>query len=396
MSGTNSTSSGKKNFNDSINELDNRRIKKIRPLIPPQILMEDYPLTEKSFNTVASSRKEIENAIDGKDDRLIVIVGPCSIHDVIAAKEYANKLKALSDEVKDDLIIIMRVYFEKPRTIVGWKGLINDPYLDGSYQINKGLKMGRKLLQYITELGLPTAVEFLDTISPQYIGDLVSWGAIGARTTESQIHRELASGLSCPIGFKNGTDGNFKVAIDAIRAASAPHCFLSVTKQGISAIVETSGNKYCHIILRGGNKITNYDENSISDCSSYLQAHDLPKKVMIDMSHGNSMKQFKRQLDVGKDICHQLKECDTRNEILGVMIESNLVEGRQDIPKEGKEKLVYGKSITDSCIGWDDTKKLILELQEASKARRAYNIQNNKNIITKTTHVEKSDPDLLK
>jgi len=394
MSLTPTTPTSKK-FTDSINELDNRRIEKIRPLIPPQILMEDYPLTEKAYNTIAKSRKAIEDAIDGKDDRLIVIVGPCSIHDVEAAQEYANKLKALSEKVKDDLIIIMRVYFEKPRTIVGWKGLINDPYLDGSFQINKGLKIGRKLLLYITELGLPTAVEFLDTISPQYIGDLVSWGAVGARTTESQIHRELASGLSCPIGFKNGTDGNFKVAIDAIRAASAPHCFLSVTKQGISAIVETSGNNYGHIILRGGNKITNYDENSISDCASHLQAHDLPKKVMVDMSHGNSMKQFKKQLDVGKDICRQLKDCDTRNEILGVMIESNLVEGRQNIPKEGKEKLVYGQSVTDSCIGWEDTEKLILDLQEASKARRHHNTQNEKYVIRRTSHVEKSDPDLL-
>jgi len=391
MSGNNS----QKNFNDSINEVDNRRIDKIRPLIPPQILMEDIPLTEKSSATIANSRRELENAIDGKDDRLIVIVGPCSIHDVDAAKEYANKLKEVREKVKDDLIIIMRVYFEKPRTIVGWKGLINDPYLDGSYQINKGLKIGRKLLLYVTELGLPTAVEFLDTISPQYIGDLVSWGAVGARTTESQIHRELASGLSCPIGFKNGTDGNFKVAIDAIRAASARHCFLSVTKQGISAIVETTGNCYGHIILRGGNKGTNYDEDSISDCATHLTAHDLPAKVMIDMSHGNSQKQFKKQLDVGKEVCRQLKEADTRNEILGVMIESNLVEGRQNIPKEGKEKLVYGQSITDSCIGWEDTEKLIYELQEASKARRAYNLQNKISKKRPVLNVEKSDPDLL-
>jgi len=389
------TNNSKNNFNDSINELDNRRIDKIRPLIPPQILMEDFPLTEKAFGTIAASRKAIENAIDGKDDRLIVIVGPCSIHDVEAAKEYANKLKKVSEKVKDDLIIIMRVYFEKPRTIVGWKGLINDPYLDGSYQINKGLKIGRKLLLYVTELGLPTAVEFLDTISPQYIGDLVAWGAVGARTTESQIHRELASGLSCPIGFKNGTDGNFKVAIDAIRAAKASHCFLSVTKQGISAIVETTGNSYGHIILRGGSKGTNYDEKSISDCSSHLIAHNLPSKVMIDMSHGNSQKQFKRQLEVGKDICRQLKEADTRNEILGVMIESNLVEGRQNIPKEGKEKLVYGQSVTDSCIGWEDTEKLIYELQEASKARRAYNLENKTSVIRPIDHVEKSDPDLI-
>jgi len=389
------SSGEKKLFSDSINELDNRRIDKIRPLIPPQILMEDYPLTEKAHSTIFNSRRAIENAIDNKDDRLIVIVGPCSIHDVDAAKEYANKLKAVYEKVKDDLIIIMRVYFEKPRTIVGWKGLINDPYLDGSYQINKGLKIGRKLLLYVTELGLPTAVEFLDTISPQYIGDLVSWGAVGARTTESQIHRELASGLSCPIGFKNGTDGNFKVAIDAIRAASASHCFLSVTKQGISAIVETTGNSYGHMILRGGNKGTNYDEQSISDCATHLSAHDLPVKIMIDMSHGNSQKQFKRQLDVGKEICRQLKEADTRNEILGVMIESNLVEGRQNIPKEGKEKLVYGQSVTDSCIGWEDTEKLIYDLQEAAKARRAYNLQNKKNTVRKSLHVEKSDPDIL-
>jgi len=391
MSGNNS----QKNFNDSINELDNRRIDKIRPLIPPQILMEDIPLTEKASNTIFKSRRELENAIDGKDDRLIVIVGPCSIHDVDAAKEYANKLKEVNEKVKDDLIIIMRVYFEKPRTIVGWKGLINDPYLDGSYQINKGLKIGRKLLLYVTELGLPTAVEFLDTISPQYIGDLVSWGAVGARTTESQIHRELASGLSCPIGFKNGTDGNFKVAIDAIRAAAARHCFLSVTKQGISAIVETTGNSYGHIILRGGNKGTNYDEESISDCATHLTAHDLPAKVMIDMSHGNSQKQFKKQLDVGKEICRQLKEADTSNEILGVMIESNLVEGRQNIPKEGKEKLCYGQSITDSCIGWEDTEKLIYELQEASKVRRAHNLQNKVSKKRPVLNVEKSDPDLL-
>ncbi|KAJ1968494.1 hypothetical protein H4R35_006413, partial [Dimargaris xerosporica] len=279
----------------ALNELDDTNIATTRPLIPPQILMEDQPLSVEAAVTILKGRHGAENIIAGKDDRLIVIVGPCSIHDVEAAKEYAQKLKAYAADAEADLHIIMRVYFEKPRTTVGWKGLINDPNLDGSFAINKGLRTARQLLLDINGIGVPAGVEFLDVISPQYIGDLVSWGAIGARTTESQVHRELASGVSVPVGFKNGTDGGCKIAIDAIKAANSGHHFLSVTKQGLSAIVETKGNKHCHIILRGGNDGPNYDEPQVAAVAQQLQAAKLPKRIMIDCSHGNSNKQYQRQ-----------------------------------------------------------------------------------------------------
>jgi len=294
-----------------------------------------------------------------------VVIGPCSIHDVTAAKEYAGRLLTLREELKDSLEVVMRVYFEKPRTTVGWKGLINDPHMDGSFQINDGLRIARKLLVEINDSGLPAAGEFLDMITPQYVADLMSWGAIGARTTESQVHRELSSGLSCPVGFKNGTDGTIKVAIDAIGAASAPHCFLSVTKYGHSAIVETSGNQDCHIILRGG-KEPNYSAHHVNAVKSGLEKAGLPAQIMIDFSHANSSKQFKKQLDVSGDVAQQI--ANGERAIVGVMIESHLVEGNQSL--ESGEPLVYGKSVTDGCIGWEDTETVLRQLAAAVKARR--------------------------
>lgn len=301
----------------------------------------------------------------GNDDRLLVVIGPCSIHDPVAAKEYAGHLLALRDALKGELEIVMRVYFEKPRTTVGWKGLINDPHMDNSFQINDGLRIARKLLLDINDSGLPTAGEFLDMITPQYLADMMSWGAIGARTTESQVHRELASGLSCPVGFKNGTDGTIKVAIDAINAAGAPHCFLSVTKWGHSAIVNTSGNGDCHIILRGG-KEPNYSATHVAAVKEGLAKAGLPAQIMIDFSHANSCKQFKKQMEVGADVCQQIANGETA--IMGVMIESHLVEGNQN-PDSG-EPLVYGKSITDACINWEDTDIILRQLADAVKARR--------------------------
>ncbi|KAJ3086860.1 hypothetical protein HDU96_004738, partial [Phlyctochytrium bullatum] len=277
----------KRGLSDALNELDDRRIRIIRPVIPPQLLMEDFPLSDRAALTVAGGRLASESIIAGKDDRLLVIVGPCSIHDPKAALEYGARLKAYADTASRELAIVMRVYFEKPRTTVGWKGLINDPFMDGTFQINKGLKLARGLLLDLNEMGIPVGCEFLDTISPQYVADLVSWGAIGARTVESQVHRELASGLSCPVGFKNGTDGNLQVAIDAIRAASIQHSFLSVTKQGLSAIVETTGNDSCHVILRGGSHGPNFDKSSIEASISQLTKHNLEPLVMVDCSHGN-------------------------------------------------------------------------------------------------------------
>lgn len=344
-------------------DLDDNRIIDIKPLTRPQDLMEDIPLSKNSYETIVRTRKDAENIIKGLDDRLIVIVGPCSIHDPNAAIDYAKNLKEYSESCSEDLLIIMRVYFEKPRTITGWKGLINDPHMNNTFKINSGLRIARTLLFNLNDYGIPCGVEFLDTISPQYIGDLVSWGAIGARTTESQVHRELASGLSCPVGFKNGTDGNIQIAVDAIKSAKESHHFLSVTKQGTTAIVKTSGNDSCHIILRGSSKGTNYDKENVS------KAYDKNNnKIMIDCSHGNSNKDFKNQKKVVISISEQLKQNSTS--ICGVMIESNIKEGRQDI-KDG-ENLVYGQSVTDSCIGWEETLELLDMLCEAVKSRRCY------------------------
>ena len=327
--------------------------------------MADLPLTEQASNTVHLARQGVYDVLDGKDDRLVVIIGPCSIHDTVAAIEYGERLKVLIDELKDDLLIIMRVYFEKPRTTVGWKGLINDPDLDGSFHINKGVRKARELLLDLSNMGIPAGHEYLDLITPQYVSDLVSWGAIGARTTESQGHRELASGLSCPVGFKNGTDGRTQIAIDAIRAAQNPHYFMSLTLQGHSAIFCTSGNQYAHMILRGGNR-PNYDRESVNEAAESLESIGLAPNIMVDCSHANSQKQFQKQLGVCRDIMHQLKT--GQDNIFGVMIESHLVEGRQDI--EAGSTLTYGQSITDACIGWDDSKMLLTELADAVREKR--------------------------
>ncbi|MCT7320561.1 3-deoxy-7-phosphoheptulonate synthase AroG [Klebsiella quasipneumoniae] len=344
---------------------DDLRIKEINELLPPVALLEKFPATENAANTVAHARKAIHQILKGDDDRLLVVIGPCSIHDPAAAKEYASRLLPLREALKGELEIVMRVYFEKPRTTVGWKGLINDPHMDNSFRINDGLRIARKLLLDINDSGLPAAGEFLDMITPQYVADLMSWGAIGARTTESQVHRELASGLSCPVGFKNGTDGTIKVAIDAINAAGAPHCFLSVTKWGHSAIVNTSGNGDCHIILRGG-KEPNYTAKHVADVKIGLAKAGLPAQVMIDFSHANSSKQFKKQMEVGADVCQQI--AGGERAIMGVMIESHLVEGNQSL--ESGEPLTYGKSVTDACIGWEDTDTILRQLAEAVKTRR--------------------------
>ncbi|MCL9780230.1 3-deoxy-7-phosphoheptulonate synthase AroG [Vibrio sp. S4M6] len=346
-------------------QTDDVRINQVKELLPPVAVLEKYPATETASSTTFQSRQAIHNILNDKDDRLLVIVGPCSIHDPEAAIEYGKRLKVLRDELGDKLEIVMRVYFEKPRTTVGWKGLINDPYMNDTFKLNDGLRIGRKLLLDLTDMGLPTASEFLDMITPQYVADLISWGAIGARTTESQVHRELASGLSCPVGFKNGTDGNIKIASDAIRSASASHHFLSVTKYGHSAIVETAGNPDCHIILRGG-KEPNYSSEHVREIKDKLAASDLPQKLMIDFSHANSSKQFKRQMIVSEDVSAQIARGDRA--IFGVMIESHLVEGRQDLVN-GKAE-VYGQSITDGCIGWRDTEKVLRELADAVEARR--------------------------
>lgn len=348
---------------------DDTRIAKIEQLLPPVALLEKYPAGEVAVKTVKNARKQAHEIIHGEDDRLLVVIGPCSIHDPKAALEYAQRLKAMRDKYKDTLEIIMRVYFEKPRTTVGWKGLINDPYLNDSYALNDGLRIARKLLSDINELGLPTAGEFLDMITPQYVADFMSWGAIGARTTESQVHRELASGLSCAVGFKNATNGGVKIALDAIGAAEAPHYFLSVTKFGHSAIVSTKGNNDCHIILRGGDKEPNYSAAHVANvCADIAKTGRIPH-VMVDFSHANSCKQFKKQMDVCKDVSAQI--AGGSKQIFGVMVESHLVEGRQDLA-EGKE-LVYGQSITDACIGWEDTEILLQQLSEAVMARRAVN-----------------------
>jgi 3-deoxy-7-phosphoheptulonate synthase len=332
----------------------------------PEALMQELPLSELAANTVAETRQQIYDVLDGKDDRLVVIIGPCSIHDTDAAHEYADRLRKLMDELKDELIIVMRVYFEKPRTTVGWKGLINDPDLDGSFHINKGVRKARELLLSLAEKGVPAGHEYLDLISPQYISDLVCWGAIGARTTESQGHRELASGLSCPVGFKNGTDGGVQVAIDAMRAAQGSHHFISITLQGHSAIFTTAGNDYSHVILRGGSDRPNYDRVSVAGVTAKLESSGLNPRLMIDTSHANSQKQFLKQIEVCRDIIHQIKT--GQDNIFGLMIESHLVEGRQDFTA-GAE-LTYGQSITDACIGWEDSEKLLHELADAVKAKR--------------------------
>jgi len=346
-------------------QTDDIRINKIKDLLPPIALLERFPSTQNASKSVFEGREAIHNIFNGQDDRLLVVIGPCSIHDPKAALEYGERLVKLRETYKDSLEIVMRVYFEKPRTTVGWKGLINDPYMDNSFKLNDGLRIGRKLLLDLNELGLPTAGEFLDMITPQYMADFMCWGAIGARTTESQVHRELASGLSCPVGFKNGTDGTIKVAIDAIGSASAPHHFLSVTKFGHSAIVETTGNTDCHIILRGG-KTTNYDAGSVKTVSEQLDSVGLNNKIMIDFSHANSSKKFENQMLVSNDVSEQIAQGNLG--IFGVMVESHLVEGRQDLV-DGEAK-VYGQSITDACIGWNDTEKLLAQLSDAVITRR--------------------------
>ncbi|AYH42819.1 3-deoxy-7-phosphoheptulonate synthase AroG [Azoarcus sp. DN11] len=345
--------------------IDDVRIKEIKELAPPVHVLREFPATPKAAEVAFEARQAIHRILYGADDRLLVVIGPCSIHDIDAALEYGRKLKAEAARFKDELLVVMRVYFEKPRTTVGWKGLINDPYLDNSFRINEGVRLARKLLWEINEMGLPAGTEFLDMITPQYIGDLISWGAIGARTTESQVHRELASGLSCPVGFKNGTDGNVRIAIDAIKAAQSPHHFLSVTKAGHSAIVSTLGNEDCHVILRGG-KAPNYDAASVDAACTELAASGVPGKVMIDFSHANSRKQHRLQIDVARDVGVQMAAGEDR--IIGVMVESHLKEGRQDLVP-GKE-LEYGKSITDACIGWEDSVLVLEILAEAVRQRR--------------------------
>ncbi|MBT4976255.1 MAG: 3-deoxy-7-phosphoheptulonate synthase [Gemmatimonadetes bacterium] len=345
---------------------DDLRIAQLRPLIPPAILMEELPLSEKASQTVAATRRALDAILTEEDDRLAVVVGPCSIHDPEAALEYGRFLLETATALSGELCIIMRVYFEKPRTTVGWKGLINDPHLDGSFDINNGLRMARGLLAQLADMGLPAGSEFLDTISPQFIADLICWGAIGARTTESQIHRELASGLSMPVGFKNGTDGNVQIALDAIGAACHPHHFLSVTKQGISAIVETAGNVHCHLILRGGSRGPNYDAASVGAAADKLRAAELPHRIMVDCSHGNSDKDHKRQPAVARDVAQQVAA--GARDIFGVMLESHLVEGNQK--QQAGSELVYGQSITDACIGWEDTAAVLEELAAAVATRR--------------------------
>jgi 3-deoxy-7-phosphoheptulonate synthase len=344
---------------------DDVRIRDIHEVAPPAHLLREFPPTPKAVETTFAARQAIHRILHGADDRLLVVIGPCSVHDFDAALEYARRLKAEADRLAEDLLVVMRVYFEKPRTTVGWKGLINDPRMDGSFKINEGLRIARHLLVELNEMGLPAATEFLDMITPQYIADLVSWGAIGARTTESQVHRELASGLSCPVGFKNGTDGNVKVAIDAIRTSQHPHHFLSVTKSGHSAIVSTSGNEDCHVILRGG-KEPNYDAASVERVCRELGAAGLAARLMVDFSHGNSRKDFKRQMEVARDVAAQLAAGEER--IFGVMVESHLKEGRQDLVP-GKP-LEYGKSITDACLGWEDSVALLDLLAQAVRERR--------------------------
>jgi 3-deoxy-7-phosphoheptulonate synthase len=345
---------------------DDLRIEDLRPLLPPAILMEEIPLDEAEAATIDKARKTSGEILEGKDDRLLVIVGPCSVHDPAAALEYAQRLVKTAAGFERDLFVVMRTYFEKPRTTVGWKGLINDPKLDGSFAINQGLRVARGFLRDVVALGLPTATEFLDPITPQFVADMVSWGAIGARTTESQVHRELASGLSMPVGFKNGTSGNIQIAVDAIRSAAEPHRFLSVTKQGLAAIVATKGNPLCHLILRGGETGPNYSEESIADAARGLQKAGLRPSMMVDCSHANSGKDPLKQPAVAAELARQI--AGGSRAISGVMVESFLVEGRQDV-KPGKP-ITYGQSITDGCLGWDRTESVLEVLAKAVEQRR--------------------------
>lgn len=353
--------------------MDDTRVAGYDPLIQPALLTNEIPLSANSKKTVLKARAEAAKILRGEDDRLLVIVGPCSVHDPDAARAYAAKLKEVAWRLEKNLLIVMRTYFEKPRTTVGWKGLINDPDLDGSFKINKGMRVARKLLCDLTDSGVPCAVELLDTISPQYVGDLISWGAIGARTTESQLHRELASGVSFPVGFKNGTDGRVNIAIDAIKSASHPHHFLGVNKHGVAAITKTNGNEYTHVILRGGNSGPNYEREHVMRIRAELQKGKVSDKIMIDCSHGNSRKQHRNQPIVAEDIAQQVASGDYS--IFGVMIESFLEEGRQDIkdPAQGLKGLTYGQSITDACIDWEQTVPVLEELAKAVEARRNRN-----------------------
>jgi len=354
------------NPSDRTSQTDDERIKDITVLPPPEHLIRFFPIRGTAVEgLITSTRRNIHNIMAGKDDRLLVVIGPCSIHDPAAALDYARKLKLQRDKYAGTLEIVMRVYFEKPRTTVGWKGLINDPYLNGSFRINEGLRIARDLLVRINRVGVPAGCEFLDVISPQYIGDLVSWGAIGARTTESQVHRELASGLSAAVGFKNGTDGNVRIAVDALLAARQKHHFLSVHKSGQVAIVETRGNDDCHIILRGG-KAPNYDAASVQAACEELKKAKLAQRLMIDCSHANSSKQYQRQVDVARDIAGQIGQGERR--IVGVMVESHLVEGRQEL--EPGKPLKFGQSVTDPCLGWDTSVALLQTLAESVKERR--------------------------
>ncbi|MDD2545085.1 MAG: 3-deoxy-7-phosphoheptulonate synthase [Burkholderiaceae bacterium] len=357
---------------DRTSQTDDQRIQDITVLPPPEHLIRFFPIHGTPVETlITHTRKTIHNIMAGSDDRLLVVIGPCSIHDPAAAVDYARRLVEVRKQYADTLEIVMRVYFEKPRTTVGWKGLINDPYLDESYRIDEGLRMARQLLIEINRLGIPAGSEFLDVISPQYIADLISWGAIGARTTESQVHRELASGLSAPIGFKNGTDGNIKIATDAIQSASRGHHFLSVHKNGQVAIVNTKGNKDCHVILRGG-KAPNYDAASVAAACKDLEASKLPPTLMVDCSHANSSKQHEKQLDVARDIAGQI--AGGSRSVFGVMIESHLHAGAQKFTpgKDLPGDLEYGKSITDACLGWDDSLESLAVLSQAVLDRRAH------------------------
>ena len=339
---------------------DDVKIREVKELLPPIAHLYELPISDTAADLVHQTRQEIADLVHGRDKRLLLIIGPCSIHDPEAALEYARKLLPLRKKYEKELLIVMRVYFEKPRTTVGWKGLINDPHLDGTFDINFGLRQARRLLLSLNDMGMPASTEFLDMITPQYYADLISWGAIGARTTESQVHRELASGLSCPVGFKNGTDGNLKIAIDAIGAASHPHHFLSVTKAGQSAIVHTVGNADCHVILRGG-KEPNYDSGHVKAAAEQLTKAGVTPKLMVDCSHANSRKDYTRQMEVAQDVAQQLRAGE--NNIMGLMVESHLVAGRQDKPE------VYGQSITDACIGWDATEEMLALLAEANRSR---------------------------
>ncbi len=345
---------------------DDLRIRQIRPLIPPAILLEEIPISDRASNVVAEARAGIGAILRGDDVRLVVVAGPCSIHDTASAREYARGLKALADRFAGDLLVVMRAYFEKPRTVVGWKGFINDPDLDESYHINKGLRLARQLLLDINELGLPTGSEFLDTQIPQHVADLTSWVAIGARTAESQIHRELASGLSMPVGFKNGTDGDTQVAVDAVLTARHHHWFPGVTKQGVSAILQTSGNDTCHVILRGGTSSgPNYHADCVAEVCAQLAARGLPERVLVDCSHGNSSRDHRRQGDVAVDVCRQVASGSSR--IFGLMLESHLLEGRQDYAPG--QSLVYGQSITDGCISLEETAEILATVAEAGRRR---------------------------